>query len=69
MRDGSGPCNDDDGSGLMLYDPSTGRYQLRGIVSRSLFDHNKLTCDRTQYFVLVDIAKYLPWIYQQISQT
>ncbi|EFN68362.1 Serine protease gd [Camponotus floridanus] len=67
MRDGSGPCNGDSGSGLMLYDSSTGRYQLRGIVSRSLFDYNEQTCDLTQYVVFVDVAKYLSWIYQQIS--
>ncbi|EFN71523.1 Serine protease gd, partial [Camponotus floridanus] len=62
MRDGSGPCNGDSGSGLMLYDSSTGRYQLRGIVSRSLFDYNEQTCDLTQYVVFVDVAKYLSWI-------
>lgn len=65
LRDGSGPCNGDSGSGLILYD--AGRYQLRGIVSRSLFDSNEMTCDLTQYVVYVDVAKYLSWIQQQIS--
>ncbi|GAB1861510.1 Serine protease gd [Camponotus japonicus] len=67
MRDGSGPCQGDSGSGLMLYDPSTGRYRLRGIVSLSLYDFNRQTCDLTQYIVYVDVAKYFSWIYQQIS--
>ncbi|GAB1861507.1 Serine protease gd [Camponotus japonicus] len=67
MRDGSGPCLGSGGSGLMLYDPATQRYQLRGIISRTLIDNNSLTCDLTQYDVFVDVAKYLSWIYQQIS--
>ncbi|KMQ95494.1 serine protease gd [Lasius niger] len=66
-RDGSGPCNGDSGSGLVIHDTTTGRYQLRGIVSRSLFDRDQMTCDLTQYVVFVDVAKYLPWIQQQIS--
>ncbi|XP_012221794.1 serine protease gd-like isoform X2 [Linepithema humile] len=68
LRDGSGPCNGDSGSGLVLHD-ATGRYQLRGIVSRSLYDHNELTCDLTQYVIYVDVAKYISWIQQQISTT
>ncbi|EZA54024.1 hypothetical protein DMN91_000272 [Ooceraea biroi] len=67
LRDGSGPCNGDSGSGLVLYE--AGRYQLRGIVSRSLFDSNQMTCDLTQYVVFVDVAKYLSWIQQQILST
>ncbi|XP_072748640.1 serine protease gd isoform X1 [Anoplolepis gracilipes] len=66
LRDGSGPCNGDSGSGLVLHNPATGRYQLRGIVSRSLFDREKLTCDLTKYVVFVDVAKFMPWITQQI---
>ncbi|XP_032683410.1 serine protease gd-like [Odontomachus brunneus] len=65
LRDGSGPCNGDSGSGLVLYDSTTGRYQLRGIVSRSLYDLNKMTCDLTQYVIFVDAAKYILWINQQ----
>ncbi|XP_014473476.1 PREDICTED: serine protease gd-like isoform X2 [Dinoponera quadriceps] len=67
LKDGSGPCNGDSGSGLVLHDSTTGRYQLRGIVSRSLFDLNEMTCDLTQYVVFVDVAQYMPWINQQIS--
>ncbi|XP_070154503.1 serine protease gd [Polyergus mexicanus] len=69
LRDGSGPCNGDSGSGLMFHDATTGRYQLRGIVSRSLYDRDEMTCDLTQYVVFVDVAKYLFWIQQQISAT
>ncbi|XP_029163174.1 serine protease gd-like isoform X2 [Nylanderia fulva] len=65
--DGTGPCNGDSGSGLVIYDSTTGRYQLRGIVSRSLYDRDRMTCDLSQYVVFVDVAKYLPWIQQQIS--
>ncbi|XP_050459471.1 serine protease gd-like isoform X2 [Cataglyphis hispanica] len=68
-RDGSGPCNGDSGSGLVLHDATTGRYQLRGIVSRSLYDRVEMTCDLTQYVVFVDVAKYSFWIQQQISAT
>jgi len=67
LRDGSGPCNGDSGSGLILYD--AGRYQLRGIVSRSLYDGDQMTCDLTRYVVFADVAKFLPWIRQQINLT
>ncbi|XP_018342185.1 PREDICTED: chymotrypsin-C-like isoform X2 [Trachymyrmex septentrionalis] len=64
------PCNGDSGSGLVLCDEITGRYQLRGIVSRSVSSTNtKSLCDPTKYVVYVDVAKYLPWIQQQISNT
>ncbi|XP_020298985.1 serine protease gd-like isoform X3 [Pseudomyrmex gracilis] len=68
-RDGSGPCNGDSGSGLVLHDAKTGRYYLRAVVSRSLFDRNGMTCDLTKYVVFVDVAKYRSWIQQQISIT
>jgi len=66
MRDGNGPCIGSSGSGLMLYDPVTQRYQLRGILSRSVLKPGEI-CFGSQYFVFVDVAKYLSWIYQQIS--
>ncbi|GAB1861508.1 Serine protease gd [Camponotus japonicus] len=69
MRYFSGSCLGADGSGLMFYDPTTQRYQLRGIISRFMWrlDNNKWTCNLTQYVVFVDVAKHLSWIYQQIS--
>jgi len=66
MRDGTGPCNGDSGSGLVIFDPNTNRYQLRGIVSRSVRGSEPL-CDLTKFTVFVDVAKYLPWIRLQIS--
>ncbi|XP_015592751.1 serine protease gd isoform X1 [Cephus cinctus] len=68
-RDGSGPCNGDSGSGLVLRDPNTGRYHLRGVVSLSLFNSATNTCDWSQYVVYVDVAKYLVWIRKQIEST
>ncbi|XP_012542534.2 serine protease gd isoform X2 [Monomorium pharaonis] len=57
---GSSPCRHDHGAGLVIFDDTTGRYHLRGIVSRS-------TCNVEDYVVYVDIAKYISWIRQQIS--
>lgn len=68
MQDGSGPCNGDSGSALVLFDNTTDRFQLRGVVSRTVFSHEP-TCDLTKYTVFVDVAKYLSWIQQQISTT
>ncbi|XP_011630885.1 serine protease gd-like [Pogonomyrmex barbatus] len=69
LQDNSGPCNGDSGSGLVLFDPVTRRYQLRGIVSRSVYDRSEPVCDLTKYIVFVDVARYSSWILQQISQT
>ncbi|CAK9810711.1 Serine protease gd [Anthophora quadrimaculata] len=66
LKDGTGPCNGDSGSGFVMYDPKTDRYYLRGIVSRSL-SGGAMPCDLTQYVVYVDVAKHLNWIKQQIS--
>ncbi|KAG5330456.1 GD protease, partial [Acromyrmex heyeri] len=66
------PCNGDSGSGLVLHDETTNRYQLRGVISRSVAStriNTKSLCDPTKYVVYVDVAKYLPWIQQQISNT
>ncbi|XP_071638392.1 serine protease gd-like [Temnothorax longispinosus] len=59
------PCFGDMGSGLVLFDNSTGRYHLRGILSRQNTDW----CGVGKYIVYVDVAKYIPWIQQQISTT
>ncbi|XP_025987196.1 serine protease gd isoform X2 [Solenopsis invicta] len=61
-------CNVDSGSGLMLFDSITGRYELRGIVSRTIVGNLKSSCT-LRYVVYVDVAKYMPWIRQQISTT
>ncbi|KYN39367.1 Serine protease gd, partial [Trachymyrmex septentrionalis] len=62
------PCNGDSGSGLVLYDSSTDRYRLRGIVSRSVTG-NDFLCDLQRYIVYVNVAKYIPWIQEQIFTT
>ncbi|EFN68358.1 Serine protease gd [Camponotus floridanus] len=66
MRDGNGPCFGSGGSGLMLYDPDTQRYQMRGILSRTVREPTNF-CHGRHYFVFVDVAKYVSWIYPQIS--
>ncbi|XP_071564126.1 serine protease gd isoform X1 [Temnothorax nylanderi] len=62
-----GPCFGDTGSGLVLFDNSTSRYHLRGVLSFFLRHNN--SCDVGKYVVYVDVAKYLSWIQQQISIT
>ncbi|XP_039315591.1 serine protease gd isoform X2 [Solenopsis invicta] len=62
----TGPCNGDSGSGLAIYDDTSRRFLLRGIVSRSMLNTARL-CDFTKYFVSVDVAKYISWILVQIS--
>lgn len=64
MRDSNDPCFGSGGSGLMLYDPDTQRYQLRGILSRTVIDPTHFC---RHYIVFVDVAKYVSWIYPQIS--
>lgn len=66
-KDGTGPCNGDSGSALILYEYDVDRYFIRGIVSRSFRDKSIMSCDLSQYVVYVDVAKYLDWIYQQLS--
>jgi len=67
LRDENNSCNGDSGSGLILFDATTNRYQLRGIVSRIVFGNDSFSCDPTKYVVYVDVAKYVSWIQQQIS--
>ncbi|XP_012252479.2 serine protease gd-like isoform X1 [Athalia rosae] len=66
-RDGSGPCNGDSGGGLVMWDATSRRYHLRGLVSLSLLDRETGACDLSQFVVYTDTARYLDWIYQQIS--
>ncbi|XP_036139010.1 serine protease gd isoform X2 [Monomorium pharaonis] len=51
------------GTGLVIFDNTTGHYHLRGIISRKPF------CNANNYIVYVDVAKYISWIQQQISTT
>ncbi|XP_011875781.1 PREDICTED: serine protease gd-like isoform X1 [Vollenhovia emeryi] len=65
-QDGLGPCRGDAGNGLILVNNITNSYELRGVVSRSLINETSF-CGLLKYFVYVDVAKYTPWIQQQIS--
>ncbi|XP_014228026.1 serine protease gd-like [Trichogramma pretiosum] len=65
-RDGKGPCDGDSGSGLVMFHPRHARYHLRGIVSIMMLDIRTRSCDLQEYVIYVDVAKYLPWIRQQI---
>ncbi|XP_071638391.1 serine protease gd-like isoform X2 [Temnothorax longispinosus] len=64
-----GPCFGDTGSGLVVFDNSTGRYHLRGVLSYFVRGNTSSSCDVRKYVVYVDVAKYLSWIQQQISIT
>ncbi|XP_034183841.2 serine protease gd isoform X2 [Osmia lignaria lignaria] len=67
LRNGSGPCNGDSGSGFVMFDSKTERFYLRGVVSRSLLDSSTMSCDLKQYVVYVDVAKHLDWIRNQTT--
>ncbi|XP_073999649.1 serine protease gd-like isoform X2 [Rhodnius prolixus] len=65
LRNGTGPCNGDSGSGLMLIKklPFGKIWHLRGIISLSLYDRYNETCDLSQYLVFTDVAKFIEWIF------
>ncbi|XP_071564129.1 serine protease gd-like [Temnothorax nylanderi] len=63
----SGPCYGDHGSGLVLFNNSTGRYHLRGVMSEFLYHNLGSTCNGSKYSVYVDVAQYLSWIDELIS--
>ncbi|KAK3927447.1 Serine protease gd [Frankliniella fusca] len=77
FRNGTGPCNGDSGSGLVLpgglapADPSEAvavpvpgaPWFLRGVVSLSLMDGERRTCDLRHYVVFTDVAKFRGWLF------
>ncbi|KAG8236527.1 hypothetical protein J437_LFUL015801, partial [Ladona fulva] len=74
FRNGTGPCNGDSGGGLMfpVSEDENGRngnirWFLRGIVSLSLLDFKKGTCDLNNYIIFTDVSKYGDWISQFID--
>ncbi|KAK0162657.1 hypothetical protein PV327_006417 [Microctonus hyperodae] len=66
--DGSGPCNGDSGSAFVIFNPLSGKYYLRGVVSLSLLDRETLSCDSMQYVVYVDAAKDVKEALQTIGK-
>ncbi|XP_053972422.1 clotting factor B-like isoform X1 [Hylaeus volcanicus] len=69
LRNGTGPCNGDSGSGFVIYDSYTERYYLRGIVSLSLLDRGRMSCDLSQFVVYADVAQYRDWILEQLARS
>nr|XP_023020663.1 serine protease gd-like [Leptinotarsa decemlineata] len=60
LRDGSGPCNGDSGSGFTMKQEE--RWMLRGLVSTSISDSHARTCDLTNFVVFTDASKFYYWI-------
>lgn len=56
---GEGVCSGDSGGGLFVVHENT--FYLRGIVSSSLYDFNKV-CDVNTYAVFTDVLKFSEWI-------
>lgn len=65
FRNDSGPCNGDSGSGFVMN--RNGRWYLKGIVSMSLSEPFKRTCDLKNYVVFTDASKFLDWIKTIVS--
>lgn len=68
FRNGTSVCNGDSGGGLYIKEPH-GRWRIRGIVSVSMFSVNEQSCDSYNYAVFTDVAKFLPWLYDQVQST
>ncbi|KAJ2940313.1 hypothetical protein O0L34_g11897 [Tuta absoluta] len=64
-RDGTSVCNGDSGGGMVFNIQNT--WYLRGLVSLSVARQNEYRCDPTHYVVFTDLAKFLPWIQQNIN--
>ncbi|XP_067015807.2 serine protease gd isoform X2 [Anabrus simplex] len=64
FRNNTGPCNGDSGSGMVLplSESSRPRWFLRGLVSVSLYDREKNSCDLGNYVVFTDLAKHQAWL-------
>ncbi|XP_047999541.1 proclotting enzyme-like isoform X4 [Leguminivora glycinivorella] len=64
-RKSSSVCNGDSGGGMVFLMRNS--WYLRGLVSLSVARQNEYRCDPTHYVVFTDLAKFLPWIHQNIS--
>ncbi|XP_041971769.1 serine protease gd-like isoform X2 [Aricia agestis] len=65
VRKSTSVCNGDSGGGMVFFMRDS--WYLRGLVSLSVARQNEYRCDPTHYVVFTDLAKFLPWIRQQIS--
>ncbi|XP_073948009.1 proclotting enzyme-like isoform X3 [Choristoneura fumiferana] len=64
-RKSSSVCNGDSGGGMVFLMRNS--WFLRGLVSLSVARQNEYRCDPTHYVVFTDLAKFLPWIRQNIA--
>ncbi|XP_075983908.1 uncharacterized protein LOC142981710 isoform X2 [Anticarsia gemmatalis] len=60
FRDGTSVCNGDSGGGMVF--KSSGTWYLRGLVSLSVARQNEYRCDPSHYVIFTDLAKFLPWL-------
>ncbi|XP_059048191.1 clotting factor C-like isoform X2 [Achroia grisella] len=63
-RNGATVCNGDSGGGMVF--KYNDIWFLRGLVSLSVARNNERRCDPKHYIVFTDLAKFLPWLKQQI---
>ncbi|CAH0758409.1 unnamed protein product [Diatraea saccharalis] len=63
-KNGTSVCNGDSGGGMVFRIGDA--WYLRGIVSLSVARQNEYRCDPSHYVVFTDVAKFLPWIRQNI---
>ncbi|CAB3220212.1 unnamed protein product [Arctia plantaginis] len=63
-RDGTSVCNGDSGGGMVF--KISGTWFLRGLVSLSVARQNEYRCDPSHYVIFTDLAKFLPWIKQNV---
>lgn len=71
LLQGTSVCNGDSGGGMVLKLPTiagTEEWFLRGIVSFSPAAGNTRLCDPSRYVIFTDVAKYLDWIKDTVSQ-
>ncbi|XP_068623906.1 serine protease gd-like [Battus philenor] len=64
-RKSTSVCNGDSGGGMVF--ELNDSWHLRGLVSLSVARQNEYRCDPTHYVVFTDLAKFLPWIRQNIN--
>ncbi|KAJ0173272.1 hypothetical protein K1T71_011448 [Dendrolimus kikuchii] len=57
-------CNGDSGGGMVFKMGNS--WYLRGLVSLSVARQNEFRCDPTHYVIFTDIAKFLPWITENV---